>query len=422
VSLAWSIGCSKRSVAVMISTHAPKLDLLRPELLADPYPAYSRLRATGSIHYQSTSKRGLQFAVLSRYADVQHALRERRLGRRDYADVMRAGLGDGPLARSLTRWMVFQDPPDHTRLRGLVNQAFTPQSVERLRGEIGTIVERQLEAATQRSSFDLISEFAAPLPVLVICELLGVSTEDRDKFGQWSAAIAASLDHLTTPDPAASRRGNAAAAELTTYFRKLVERHRSTPGEDLLSDLLRAEDRGIGLAEDELLATCVLLFFAGHETTVNLIGNGVLALLRHPDQADRLRMEPDLAVAAVEELLRYDSPVQRTGRVALENIQLDDGQTIQTGGLVTVLLGSANRDEQQFSQPDSLDLARPNSSRHLAFGAGIHYCVGAPLARLEAQIAIPALLRRLPNLRLASTPAWRNTFSLRGLQSLPVAA
>jgi pimeloyl-[acyl-carrier protein] synthase len=412
------------TAGVALAPHfdAVPLDLFAPELLVDPYPTYARLRATRGVHYRSPSTPERRFAVLSRHADVQLALRDPRFGRAGYGDRLRASLGDGPLSRSFARWMLFQDPPDHTRLRGLVQQAFTPRSVERLRDTIRTIVTASLDRLVGRPSFDFVAEFAAPLPVLVICELLGVPVEDRHRFTDWSTTLAAGLDHLTSPEPGALRRGDLAAAGLTAYFHELLTRRRAAPADDLLSALLGAVEDGRRLSEDELLATCVLLLFAGHETTVNLLGNGLLALLRQPEQCRALRDEPNNAAAAVEELLRFDSPVQRTSRVALADVELGQGDRIRAGEPVVVLIGAANRDPAEFPDPDRLDLARPNAGRHLSFGAGIHYCLGGPLARLEAQIAMAELLRRLPHLRLLDDHVrWRPTFGLRGLQALPVA-
>ena len=258
--------------------------------------------------------------------------------------------------------------------------------------------------------------------MLVICELLGVPAADRARFGAWSAAVARGVDSLIRQQPDALARADAAASGLTAYFRELVAQRRRAPADDLLSRLVWAEQQGDGLSEDELLATYVILLVAGHETTVNLIGNGLLALFRNPDQLERLRVESTLASSAVEELLRFDSPVQRTGRVALVDVELSDGQLIRAGDRITLLLGAANRDPVQFAQPDQLDLGRANAGRHVSFGSGIHYCVGAPLARLEAQLALPRLLHRFPSLHpLSEAVAWQPTFGLRGLLALPVA-
>ena len=397
------------------------LDLSDPELSVDPYRIYARLRANRGVYYVSPDS-GRRVAVLSRYSDVQLALRDARFGRAGYGELLQSGLGDGPLSRSLARWMLFQDPPQHTRLRGLVNQAFSPRAVTRLRDSIVAIVRRSLDEIAERETFDLIANFAAPLPVLVICELLGVPESDRQEFGSWSAALAASLDHLTQPETIPLARGDAAAAGLTSYFERLLAGRRAAQGDDVLSSLLNAAVRDNRLTQEEILATSVLLFFAGHETTVNLIGNGVLALLMHPHQLAWLQSASSGAAAAVEELLRFDTPVQRTGRFVLEDVALPEGDVLEKGELVTLLIGAANRDCTQFTNAEQLDLARPNAGRHLSFGAGMHYCVGAPLARLEAEIAMTELIRRRPKLRLVGHPDWRPNLSLRGLSALPVAS
>ncbi|MBV9325795.1 MAG: cytochrome P450, partial [Chloroflexi bacterium] len=375
------------------------------------------------VEYRSPRTLERHFLVLSRYADVQLALRDPRFGRASYGDRLRANLGDGPLSRSLARWMLFRDPPEHTRLRRLVAEAFTPRSVERLRDRMRAIVADLLDPLQRRSEFDVIGELAAPLPVLVICELLGVPAPDRNRFADWSTAMAASLDHLTAPEAEALQQGDAGAAGLTAYFQELLARRRAVPDDDLLTSLLQVAEDGTTLNEDELLATCVLLFFAGHETTVNLIGNGTLALLCNSDQLQRLRDSPALIGGAIEELLRFDSPVQRTARVALADVELDDGDVIRQDEIVTVLIGAANRDPAPFPEPDQLDLERPNAARHLSVGGGIHYCIGAPLARLEAQIAIAELVQGMPRLQLLEArPRWRPTFGLRALESLSVAS
>ncbi len=313
--------------------------------------------------------------------------------------------------------MLVADPPDHTRLRTLVQKAFTPRMVERLRPRIETLVEEALNAAGERGGMDLVADLAYPLPVTVIAELLGVPVEDRAAFRRWSDALVGALD----PVAPANRRGAVLAARdaLHAYLRQVIAERRADPRDDLISRLVEAEEQGDRLSGPELLAMGVLLLVAGHETTVNLISNGVNALLNHPDQLARLHREPELIEPAVEELLRYDSPVQLTGRVALEALELG-GQRVEPGQMVTLMLGAANRDPRVFADPGRLDLGRdPNP--HLAFGRGIHFCLGAPLARLEGQIAIGALIRRFPGLRLAGVPERRPTVTLRGFVSLPLA-
>jgi cytochrome P450 len=395
-----------------------RVDVFDPGLIDNPYPWYAEMLETGYAEYLPPG-RDLSIRILSRHADVAAVLRDPRFGRATFRAALENGLGDGALAKVYRDWFLFQDPPDHTRLRGLVNQPFTPRAVEALRGNITELVERLLNGL--QDGDDLISGFAYQVPVLVICELLGVPTPDRGRFGAWSAAVAAGLDNISNPDAHVLTRGDEGAEGLTEYFRWLVRERRRQPGSDLLTGLIHAEEAGERLSEDELLATCVLLFFAGHETTVNLIGNGTLALARHPDQLARLQADSGLIVSTVEELLRFDSPVQRTGRDAREDVQVN-GRQFFVGDRVILLIGAANHDPRQFPEPDRLDITRPNAAAHLSFAAGMHYCVGASLARLEAQVALNALVRRARNLRvLTDTPRWRHTFVLHGLAELPVA-
>ncbi len=399
-----------------------ELNVFAPELIDDPYTWYAHMRAEGVVRYTLPGLPNAHSVMLSRHADVQAALRDARFGRLGFRQAAANAIGEGPLLESYSQWFLFQDPPDHTRLRGLVSKAFTRRAVENLRHKIDDVVEQLLDQQRGKNSFDLMGGFAYQVPVLVICELLGVPQSDRGRFTEWSAALAKGLDILAVPDQDAVQRGNAAAAGLTAYFRDLVGVRRRQPSDDLLTAMIVAEEAGDRLTEDELLATCVLLFFAGHETTVNLIGNGMLALLRNPSEQERLRRDPSLMAGAIEEMLRYDSPVQRTGRVVVEDLELN-GRFFRQGQRVNMLIGAANRDPDQFADPDRLDVSRANAHQHLSFAAGIHYCVGAPLARLEAQLAIAALLRRYAEVRIiGERPAWRPTFVLRGLRALEVAA
>src|SRR2546428_6436627 len=316
--------------------------------------------------------------------------------------------------------MLVRDPPDHTRLRSLVNKAFTPRVVEALRPHIQDIVDGLLKNVAGQGSMDLVEDFAYPIPVIVICEMLGVPVEDRERFKEWGLAIARGLDTiLLPPDSDVPQRSAAARHALGEYFRALIAERRASPRGDLLSALIAAEEAGDKLSEDELLATCILLLVAGHETTVNLIGNGTLALLRHPHELRRLRESPGLIASAVEELLRYDGPVQRTARIPSEDVTIG-GRTIGKGEMVLPFIGAADRDPAQFPDPDRLDLARTDN-RHIAFGWGMHFCLGAPLARVEGQIAIDALVRRLPKLELVTDePEYRESLTLRGLKTLQV--
>jgi cytochrome P450 len=387
---------------------------MAPEFVADPYPTYHRLRAEDPVHHSP-----LGFWVLTRYEDVVAALRDPRLAKEAIAAFVAARLGVAPLGIGLS--MLDRDPPDHTRLRGLVSKAFTPRVVERLRPHIQSIVDGLLDRVEDARAMDLIEDFAYPLPVVVICEMLGVPVEDRDRFKGWGLDIARGLDGLLLPpDSDVIKRSIASRTALAQYFRGLIAERRASPRADMLSDLIAAEEAGDKLSENELLATCILLLVAGHETTVNLIGNGSLALLRHPDQLRRLRDDPGLIGTAVEELLRYDGPVQRTARIPSEDVTLG-GRTIPKGEMVMPFIGAADRDPTQFPDPDRLDITRADN-RHIAFGWGIHFCLGAPLARVEGQIAIATLVQRLPKLALATDrPEYRQSLTLRGLTTLPVA-
>lgn len=385
-----------------------------PEFVADPYPMYHRLRAEDPVHHSP-----LGFWVLTRYPDVMAMLRDPRLIKEPIAAFVAARFGMA-VPPGLGLSMLDRDPPDHTRLRGLVSKAFTPRALERLRPGIQQIVEELLNEVQARGSMDLVEEFAYPLPVRVICEMLGVPVKDHERFKAWGLDIARGLDAIMLPpDSEVGQRSVSGRRALADYFRELIAERRAAPRDDMLSALIAAEEAGDKLNEEELLATCILLLVAGHETTVNLIGNGTLALLRHPDQLRKLRERPGLIGTAVEELLRFDGPVQRTARIPSEDITIG-GQTIPKGEMVMPFLGAADRDPTQFSDPDRLDITRADN-RHIAFGMGIHFCLGAPLARLEGQIAINTLLARLPKLALATDrPQFRQSLTLRGLQALPL--
>jgi len=384
-----------------------------PEFVADPYPTYHRLRTEDPVHHSP-----LGFWVLTRYEDVVASLRDPRLAKEAIATFVAERLGISPLGIGLS--MLDRDPPDHTRLRGLVSKAFTPRVVEVLRPHIQQIVDGLLDRVEGRGEMDLIEDFAYPLPVVVICEMLGVPVEDRDRFKTWGLDIARGLDAvLLGPESEVVQRSSTSRMALANYFRDLIAKRRAAPRADMLTDLIAAEEAGDKLTENELLATCILLLVAGHETTVNLIGNGSLALLRHPDQLQRLRDNPGLIGTAVEELLRFDGPVQRTARIPSEDITIG-GKLIPKGDMVMPFIGAADRDPAQFPEPDRLDIGR-GDNRHIAFGWGIHFCLGAPLARVEGQIAINTRVRRLPKLALATdAPAFRQSLTLRGLTALPV--
>jgi cytochrome P450 PksS len=400
-------------------------DLASPRFKADPYPFYARLRAEAPVWRTMLPDRRAAWLV-TRYEDVARVLKDDTFAK-DKLNAM------DPEQRTKTPWvpgflkplernMLDLDDPDHARLRALVSKAFTPRLIERLRGRIEVLCEELLDAMERkgmhRGQIELVADYALPLPATVIAELLGVPAEDHAKFHRWSnrlVSVSSKRDML---------RALPAALSFVRYLRKLIERRRADPRDDLITALIRAEEAGDKLSKDELLAMAFLLLVAGHETTVNLIASGMLALLEHPEQMNRLRREASLVKPAVEELLRYTSPVEMaTERYARKDVEIE-GTTIPHGELVLAVLGSANRDERRFEDPDVLDLAR-DPNRHLAFGrGGVHHCLGAPLARMEGQIAISTVLRRFPDARLAVAPEslrWRRGGFLRGLQRLPLA-
>jgi len=396
----------------------PLFNPLSPDFIRDPYPHYERLRATDPMHVNAHGA-----FVASRHAEVSLVLRDKRFGK-DYVDrtIRRYGpkIMDEPIFRSMSHWMLQQDPPDHTRLRGLVVKAFTARRVEDMRPRIQEIVDQTLDRIVPKGKMDLIEDFAFRLPVTIICDMLGIPEEHREAFYAGSRDGGRILDPvpLTAEEIAQANTGNAMAK---MYFEQLFELRRRSPGNDLTTQLIQAEEAGDKLSNEEMTANIILLFGAGHETTVNLIGNGLLALYRNPDQLALLQANPSLITNAIEEFLRYDSSVQMTGRVALEEIEDLGGKRVPKGESVLCLLGSANRDPAVYpDRPDRLDITRPNV-KPLSFGGGIHFCLGAQLARIEAEVAIATLLRRLPDLRLddAENPQWRPTFVLRGLKQLP---
>jgi hypothetical protein len=392
-----------------------QFDPSNPEHLANPYRTYTYLRHAGRAVWADS----VQTWLLGHHADISVILRDPRFGQdQSHARTfLPTGGNFAQLEHLFKQWMLFHDPPSHTRLRGLVNKAFTPRVVDGMRAHMERLVDELLDRVAPSGQMDVIADLAFPLPVAVIALLLGVPGSDHEQFKQWSNALAATLEPIVPVVALAA--ANQATGELLDYFRELVAEKRRTPGEDLLSAMVHAEEHGQRLTTDELLANAVLIMAAGHETTVNLIGNGVLALLQHPDQLTRLRSEPSLIKSAVEELLRYDSPVQMTTRIAKEEVSMA-GATFAAGQEVFLVIGSGNRDPNVFEEPDRLDLARENNP-HLSFGAGVHYCVGASLARLEGQIAIGRLVERFKGLRLATeTPVWRPLAVLRGLVALPV--
>ncbi|HEY3247712.1 MAG TPA: cytochrome P450 [bacterium] len=392
-------------------------NLLSPALRADPYPTYHRLRARDPVHWSLPA----QAWVITRYRDVQGILRDGRFSadrtnstaHKEWAAKQKSP-PDPPAGRS----MLFVDPPDHTRLRMLVSKAFTPRAVEALRPRITRIVHGLLDDVERAGTMDVVRVLAYPLPVIVIAELLGIPVDDRELFKKWSDALAATLEPFVPKD--LQSEVLLANEALRAYLSRIFAQRRREPRDDLISALMQAEEAGDRLTEEEAFSAVRLLLVAGHETTTNLIGNGLLALLRYQDQWRLLREDRTLIPAAVEELLRFDSPVQLTVRIATEPLDLD-GKHIRPGDQLIVLLGAANRDPAQFSDPDRLLITR-EEKRHLAFGHGIHFCLGAPLARLEMQVTLSALLERFPQLHLTPEPVVRRqTMVLRGLDRLAVA-
>ncbi|MBO0778330.1 MAG: cytochrome P450 [Ktedonobacteraceae bacterium] len=393
--------------------------VLDPVYLANPYHLYRQLRAHDPVYWDEA----MQAWVLTRYEEVQAVLRDPRCSKEHFpADVsqfpepMREQ--GATILHILSRQMLFLDAPDHTRLRRLVSQAFTPRRIALMRASIQALVNRLLDAVQGKEQMDVIAEVAFPLPSIVIAEMLGVPSEDREQFAIWTTAFGALLDGTahTPTERAQALRGIAA---FLSYFRRLIAQRHVHPQDDLIQALLDAKEQDDTLREEEVLANSFLLLAAGHGTTIHAIGNGLLALLQHPDQLQILRSDPTLLPAAIEELLRYDGPVQTTRRIAREPMEIG-GKHIAAGQALIACLGAANHDPERFVKPDQLDVRR-TASRHLAFGHGSHFCLGAPLARLEIEIALASLLERFPALCLATTePQWRPTIIFRVLKELPV--
>ncbi len=400
------------------------VSIAAPEFKADPFPFYRHLRETAPVHRVKLPD-GQMAWLVTRYDDVVTVLTDERFAKDVFRVLSKEQLAKSgwmnkiltPLLMPLAYHMLNRDPPDHTRLRGLVQQAFSPRLVEGMRGRVETLADELLDRVKRRGRMDLIADYALPIPTTIIAEMLGVPVGDRHRIHRWSSTML-SAD--------ASRFGllwaMPSALFFMRYIRKLIKNRRRRLRDDLISALITAKDDDESLSDDELLSMILLLIIAGHETTVNLIASGMLALLQHPDQLERLRSDPGLIKRAVEELLRFSAPVETaTVRFACEDVELA-GVTIAKGDFVLAAIASANRDESHFANPDTLDVSRePN--KHLAFGLGIHFCLGASLARLEGQIAINTLLARTRDLKLAVDPGllrWRSGLVLRGLTALPV--
>ncbi|AEI43410.1 cytochrome P450 [Paenibacillus mucilaginosus KNP414] len=411
----------KGDQAMSIPDHeAPQLDLFSSEFKRNAYSLYAQLREQEPV-YRFMLPNGQTAWLITRYEDAQAALKDSRFIKNPHTLLSQEQMDKWTfpmLERDLLiRNMVASDPPDHTRLRNLVQKAFTPKMIEELRGRIQEIADTLLDEIQDKGNMNVMDDFAFPLPIIVICEMLGIPAEDRDSFRDWSNAIVRAV-HL----PEKIQEALPQIRSFIKYMGQLIEERRNDPDEDLVSSLIQAETEGEQLTENELYSMIFLLIVAGHETTVNLIGNGVFALLQHPEQWEKLQSHPELISSAVEEILRFYGPVElASSRWAGEDVPFHE-QLIRKGDMIAVALASANRDEAQFIHPDRFDITRKNN-RHLAFGTGIHHCLGAPLARLEGQIALLTLLRRMPKLRLSTDPGtlqWVPAYVMRGLVELPV--
>ncbi|MFD5815909.1 cytochrome P450 [Streptomyces sp. NPDC127038] len=395
------------------TTPAPQAPVDPAELAADPYAVYARLREAGPVH-RVTGTDGLPAWLVTRYDDVRQALADPRLSL-DKRNAPPGGYRGMALPPALDANLLNMDPPDHTRIRRLVNRAFTPRQIERLREPVRRTADQLLDVVAAAERADLITSYAAPLPITVICDLLGIRPADRLDFRSWT-------DTLVAPDPTRPHLAKEAVGSLLSFLTRLIADKRTAPTDDLLSALIAVRDEEDRLSEDELMSLAFLILFAGYENTVHLIGNAVLTLLRHPDQLAELRADPTRLGAAVEELARYDGPVPLAiRRFPTEDVTIG-GVTVPAGETVLLSLAGAHRDPHRFADPDRFDIDR-DATGHLALGHGIHYCLGAPLARMETEIALSALLDRFPDLALDVPPGelrWRPSMRSRGLLALPV--
>ncbi|GGZ81800.1 cytochrome P450 [Streptomyces bluensis] len=390
-----------------------------PGFVADPYPVYAELRAQGRVHYYEPTNQWL----VPRHADVSALLRDRRLGRTYQHRFSHEDFGrtappaeHEPFHTLNDHGMLDLEPPDHTRIRRLVSKAFTPRTVEQLGPYVRRLAEDLVDGLVASGGGDLLTDVAEPLPVAVIAEMLGIPESDRAQLRPWSADICGMYE--LNPSQETARKAVRASVEFSEYLRELIGARRQEPGEDLISGLIAAYDEGDRLTEQEMISTCVLLLNAGHEATVNATVNGWWALFRHPEQLAALRADRSLVPTAVEELMRYDTPLQLFERWVLDEIEID-GTTVPRGAEIAMLFGSANHDPAVFADPGTLDLSRKDNP-HISFSAGIHYCIGAPLARMELAASLTALLDRAPTLRLAQEPQRKPNFVIRGLEGLSV--
>lgn len=392
-------------------------DLSTPEFFNNPYPTYDELRKGGPLQFV-----GPNIAVSTSYALIQAMLTDRRMGKALLAGV-RARYGDAgveqPVFQALSRMFLFMNPPTHTRLRSLATKAFSASNLESLRDVSQKAADDLINALPEHGEFDLMRDFAYPLPVAIICRLLGIPTEEGLRIGSATAGLAAALD-VAPVSAETLERCNAQSEELETYFRGVVAQRRANPGNDLISAFVTAEIDGDRLSDDEVISNVALLFSAGHETTANMIGNAVHALHRNPDQLEMLKADLSLLPQAIAECLRYDSSTQTFTRAALEDVDIE-GVHIPKGTIVFLMVGAANRDPERFIHAERLDITRPDAGRQITFGGGIHYCLGVRLAQLELEVALRAILTRIPDLTLSQLdhPQWRQRGNIRGLQTIP---
>ena len=402
-----------------------RLNPFLPEVISNPYPVYEHYRETDPVHWGIPAKRQLSGAwYLFRYEDVMQVLEDKRFGREGHK--VRDDIDTAPVPKAykgfssmVSNWMVFRDPPNHTRLRLLVNKAFSPKTLENIRPAIIDIADGLLDRVQDRAEIDLVDDFAFPLPVMVIAALLGVDPEDRFAFREWALALQHASASRLTPSEEIYQQAEAATQSFIAYFKNAIAKRHAQPRNDLITALAKARYEGDKLNDEEILATCIHLLTAGHETTINLIAKGTLALLRNPEQVKLLRSHPELMPSAVEELIRYDSPVQMLSRWAYEDVEIG-GKIIRRGDSVGLMLGSANRDRRQFNNPDLLDIQRQDN-KHCGFGGGIHFCLGSALARAEAQISLNILLNRFPKLHLIERDIqWAENIVFHGPKHLAV--
>jgi cytochrome P450 len=394
--------------------------LVSREIFYNPHPVYHMLRYAEPVYWSEL----LNAWLLTRYEDVAAAFRDPRLSNQARRAVGASRMPEGmrrrmaPIDKHLALWVLNLDGAEHRRLRNLLNKAFTPATMERMRPHVHDITNELIDAVEGRGEMDFVSEFAYQLPVRVITDMYGVAAQDRPLMSGWSKHISAFFEYGPAKPDVVDNMVRS-IGEMTGYLREVVAENRKSPRDNILGELIRAEEQGDVLTEEQLLATSLMILYAGHDSTVNLIGTGMLLLLTHPDQAARLKADPALVKTGVHEFLRYESPVMRHDRVATEDFELH-GHQIRAGQRVVLVIGAANRDPARFDSPDRLDVGRADANKHLTFGYGPHWCLGGGLACMQAEIALMTVISRLPRISLAGAPEWREHFNFRGLRTLPV--